>query len=351
MEIDQSTIEKAVHYLMDGKEAEAARVLRDCTLENWEIVDYWMDGSHQLDGLLLEIACPRSAYEVLTKHDHPLTISIGNAIRAVLPGGTYLKTLRPRAVSSKSSMQRQQSRLPDADVKKLVEAAEAQKAMMIAVGTGGPRIKDVNREYEDRRLPIREALAALGVEDPNPYPDLWTWYGKWSDGSLPSYQSRRRFIADLYEPLLNALRLSKTATVQPLEPTGWARVDRSMEKIGKALELGKNEEDFQSVALLCREAVISLSQVVYDPQKHPPLDGVTPSSTDGKRMLENYLAHELAGQSHEYYRKFAKSVFDLAVNLQHRRTATFQDAALCAEATRAIVNTIAILSGQRDPEK
>jgi hypothetical protein len=236
-------------------------------------------------------------------------------------------------------------------MKRLGEAVEAQKAMMIAVATGGPRIKDVNREYEDRRLQIREALAALGVEDPNPYPDLWAWYGKWSDGSLPSYQSRRRFITDLYQPILDALRLSKTAAVQPLEPTGWARVDRSMEKIGKALELAKDEEDFQSVALLCREAVISLSQAVYDPQKHPTLDGVTPSSTDAKRMLENYLAHELEGHSHEYQRKFAKSVFDLAVNLQHRRTATFHDAALCAEATRAIVNTIAILSGQRDPEK
>jgi len=236
-------------------------------------------------------------------------------------------------------------------MKKLGEAVEAQKAMMIAVATGGPRIKDVNREYEDQRLQIREALAALGVEDPNPYPDLWTWYGKWSDGSLPSYQSRRRFITDLYQPLLDVLRLSKTATVQPVEPTGWARVDRSMEKIGKALELAKNEEDFQSVAFLCREAVISLSQAVYDPQKHPTLDGVTPSSTDAKRMLENYLAHELEGQSHEYHRRFAKSVFDLAVNLQHGRTATFHDAALCAEATRAIVNTIAILSGKRDPEK
>jgi hypothetical protein len=96
MEIDQSTIENAVHYLLDGKEAEAARVLRDCTLESWEVVDYWMDGSRQLDGLLLEVACPRSAFEVLTRHDHPLTISIGKALRAVLPGGTYLKSLSAR---------------------------------------------------------------------------------------------------------------------------------------------------------------------------------------------------------------------------------------------------------------
>jgi len=349
MDIDQTTIEHAVQYLMDGNEAEAARVLRDCALENWEVVDSWIDGSRHLKGLLLEVVCPRSAYDILTTKGHPITKSIENALRAVLPSETYLKNLSPRAVSSKKVVQRQRPQLPEPDRKRLVEAIESQKALMISVATGGPRIKAVNREYEDRRLQIKESLTPLEVEDPNPYPDLWTWYGKWSDGTLPTYQSRRRYITDLYDPLLDALRLSKTSAVQPLEPTGWARVDRSMEKIGRALELSKNEEDFQSVALLCREAVISLAQAVYDPQKHGTLDGVSPSSTDAKRMLESYVAKELGDQSHEYHRKFARAVFDLAVNLQHRRTATFHDAALCAEATRAVVNTIAILSGQRDP--
>lgn len=349
MDIDQTTIQHAIQYLMDGNEAEAARVLRDCTLENWEIVDSWMDGSRHLEGLLLEVVCPRSAYDIVRTKHHPITKSIENALRAVLPSGTYLKDLSPRAVSSKKGVQRQQPQLLKSDMKKLVGSIETQKAMMIAVATGGPRIKDVNREYEDRRLQIKESLISLEVEDPNPYPDLWTWYGKWSDGTLPSYQSRRRYISDLYEPLLAALRLSKTSAIQPLEPTGWARVDRSMEKIVRALELSKNEEDFQSVALLCREAAISLAQAVYDPGKHGTLDGVSPSSTDAKRMLESYIAKELGDQSHEYHRKFARAVVELAVNLQHRRTATFRDAALCAEATRAIVNSIAILSGQRDP--
>jgi hypothetical protein len=94
---------------------------------------------------------------------------------------------------------------------------------------------------------------------------------------------------------------------------------------------------------------LTRSEAVYDPRKHGTLDGVSPSSTDAKRMLESYIAKELGDQSHEYHRKFARAVVELAVNLQHRRTATFRDAALCAEATRAIVNSIAILSGQRDP--
>lgn len=76
-----------------------------------------------------------------------------------------------------------------------------------------------------------------------------------------------------------------------------------------------------------------------------------PSPTDAKRMLENFLAEALKGDSHDYQRKFARAAFDLAVNLQHRRTAAFRDAALCAEATRSVINVIALISGRRDPEE
>lgn len=66
-------------------------------------------------------------------------------------------------------------------------------------------------------------------------------------------------------------------------------------------------------------------------------------------MLEAYISSELAGGSNEELRKHARAAFDLANALQHRRTATFRDAALCAEATTSIVNLIAIVSGKRDP--
>jgi endonuclease YncB( thermonuclease family) len=46
----------------------------------------------------------------------------------------------------------------------------------------------------------------LGV-DPNPYSDLWAWYGNWSDGSLPSYPSRRRYTPDLYGRILGEVFL------------------------------------------------------------------------------------------------------------------------------------------------
>ena len=235
-------------------------------------------------------------------------------------------------------------------VKELIKEIKLQKGLMISVATGGPRIQQVNEEYKDRRLSIMSTLQETGIEDPNPFGDLWNWYGKWSDGSLPTYQSRRSYITELFQPLLDSLALlAQRKSIEHVDPTGWTRVDRNIEKIIQALETATNEEDFQAVGLLCREAIISLAQAVYDPESHQSLDGVNPSETDAKRMLESYIAAELAGGSNEELRRYSKNTYKLAVVLQHKRNASFREAALCVEATRSIINIIAVISGQRDP--
>jgi hypothetical protein len=235
-------------------------------------------------------------------------------------------------------------------VNELIKEIELQKGLMISVATGGPRIQNVNEEYKNRRLLIMSTLQAIGIEDPNPFGDLWDWYGKWSDGSLPTYQSRRSYIASFFQPLINRfMLLAQRKSIVTVKPTGWTRVDRNIEKIIQSLGTAINEEDFQAVGLLCREAIISLAQAVYDPESHQSLDGIDPSETDAKRMLESYIATELAGGSNEELRRYSKNAYKLAVVLQHKRNACFREAALCVEATRSIINIIAVVSGQRDP--
>jgi hypothetical protein len=238
----------------------------------------------------------------------------------------------------------------DNPIKELLTQIDLQKSLMISVSTGGSRIQTVNDEYKERKREIAFALNELHVEDPNSYSDLWGWYGKWSDGSLPTYQSRREYINILYKPLIDVLssRLRKDVIEPLIEFTGWERVDRNVDKIASQLAKANNEEDFQSIGLLCREALISVAQAVYDPRDNPSLDGVEISETDAKRMLEAYLAANLKGSTNEIHRKFAKTAYQLAVGLQHKRTANFRDAALCAEATRSTINAVAIISGQRD---
>lgn len=229
----------------------------------------------------------------------------------------------------------------------LLQAVEYLRNTMMAVATGGPRINDVNDEFQRTYAIVAAALARRRIENPLPYGNLWDWYGRWTSGDMPTYQSRREFVAEIFSPLINRIR---TGRVDEFEPTGWARVDRTVGELRDRLASVTTEEQFQAVGLLCREALISVAQAVFIPERHPPLDGVTPSQTDAKRMLEAYIAVELGGGTHEEARRHCRSALDLAVGLQHRRTATFRDAAMCVEATTSVINIVAIVSGRRDPE-
>jgi hypothetical protein len=219
-----------------------------------------------------------------------------------------------------------------------------ERNVLVAVGTGGPRINEVEDYYRARRARIADALTRLGVDDPNPFPSLWDWYKHYSS-TFPSYSERRTYIAGLYRELIRNLSIRPSANPPPREPTGWERVDRSVSKARYQLSQARKEEDFQAVGLLCREAIISVAQAVFKPSEHHPLDGVTPSETDAKRLLEGFFNAELAGDVFEATRKHAKAALDLAVALQHKRTADFRFAALCLEATSSVIAIVSIVSG------
>jgi hypothetical protein len=144
-------------------------------------------------------------------------------------------------------------------------------------------------------------------------------------------------------PLFSARKIGKTIEIIE-EPSGWEKVDRQIEQMKSHLMSASKEEDFQTVGLIAREALISLAQAVYDPAIHGSCDGVTPSETDAKRMLESYLETKLSGQSNEESRSYAKTAVKLANALQHHRIADYKMAALCAEATKSCVNIVTILS-------
>lgn len=218
---------------------------------------------------------------------------------------------------------------------------------MISVATGGLRIQDVQYEFIRRFDAVNVELSSRSIENSLPYRDLWQWHGHWSGTeSLKNYRSRREYVATLFSPLI---KLVQAGPAVAYEATGWNRVDRTANELRNRLASAENEEQFQAVGLLCREMLISLGQAVFRPEDHPTIDGVKASLTDAKRMLEAYVASTLVGSANEYVRKHARAAIDLALHLQHKRTATFRDAAFCVEATISATNLIAIMSGRRDP--
>jgi hypothetical protein len=231
------------------------------------------------------------------------------------------------------------------DDAELLSKLDLLRATMISVSTGGSRIDEVNSDFQETFRQVGAALDQRRIENTLPYNDLWQWYGKWSS-ELSGWASRRAYVANLFAPLISKVR---SHNVIEAEPTGWKRVDRTLIDARENLMRAKNEEHFQTIGLLCREALITLAQEVFDPAKHPTEQGLKVSDTDFKRLIEAYIAVEMRGGAAEELRKHSRTALDLALRLQHQRTAAFRDAAICIEATSAVVNIIAIVSGRRDP--
>ncbi|MCC5822342.1 MAG: hypothetical protein LAT64_06375 [Phycisphaerales bacterium] len=221
------------------------------------------------------------------------------------------------------------------DIKVLKELIGQQKHLMISVSTGGPKIEAVQAEYAQRRSRIAELLRDFGLDDPNPFSDLWQWYAKWST-DIPKWAPRRKYIADLYQPLLDALDSLENSDISLPPATGWERVDRILAPMPAMIAQGRNEEDFQAVGHKCREAIISAAQYVYQNSMAIHLE-TTPSSTDSKRMLDAFLTDSLPGESRKLSRRICNSAVDLANELTHRRSATQFDAKLCYESTKSVV--------------
>ena len=220
------------------------------------------------------------------------------------------------------------------------------KDLLISVSTGGQRIQDVNTEFEQDANVLDAELVLRRIKNPLVFTDLWVWHGVWSSGKMPTYASRRVHINGIFEQLLKQI---KNPNLDGHERTGWERVDRNADELRKRFTEAQTEEQYQAVGLLCREAVISTAQAVFDAELHPTVDGIKASDTDAKRMLEAYIPVALTGSANDFLRKHARASLDLAVHLQHRRTATFREAALCVEATNSVINIIAIVAGLRDP--
>jgi hypothetical protein len=216
------------------------------------------------------------------------------------------------------------------------------REMMVSVATGGDRIQDVDDYYRARESRIRRTVPSE-ADYQNPHEDLWAWYKHWST-NLPRYQERRQYVRSLFGPAITFISSRPRTPFPPREPTGWDRVDRVLSKAREHLEISTAEEEFQAIGLFCREAIISLAQAVYDPNVHQTLDGVPPSETDAKRMLEATIAHVFPGESNKEVRAHARASLALTLNLQHRRTATRQLAALCVEATASTAAVISIIA-------
>ncbi len=126
---------------------------------------------------------------------------------------------------------------------------------------------------------------------------------------------------------------------ESMEPTGWERVDRTIEEMRNRLKVADTEEKYQAIGMLGRETLITIAQQVFDKDLHPSTDGTDIGSTDSKRMLDAYLSLELKGESEKVV-KLAKAAVDMSNQLTHDRNATKRAAGICIIAVSMIASLI-----------
>lgn len=223
---------------------------------------------------------------------------------------------------------------------------ETIRNIMVSVATGGNRIQQEEVRYQQLQTQVTSKLKKLNIPYSNTYSSLWDWYGKWR-ADFPTYQERRQYIKDLFMPTINFLddATPNNEMITFVELDDWDRIKRTVSKIQRDSTTACNEEDYQSIGLLCREVIISLAQVVYSPTLHGSIDdnGVEIGKTDSVRMIGNYIQFKLSGKENEELRAYAKNTNKLANLLTHKRNATKKDVLLAVSSTIALINFIGII--------
>lgn len=157
---------------------------------------------------------------------------------------------------------------------------------------------------------------------------------------LPLFENNAK-VADLRKLLFE--RYSSFSVIPIIEksiaPTGWERVDRSIEEMNNRLKVADTEEKYQAIGMLGRETLISIAQQVFIKEKHPAVDGTDISPTDSKRMFDAYISVEL-NQESEKVVKFVKAAVDMSNQLTHDRNATKRVAGICVLAVSSVANLI-----------
>jgi hypothetical protein len=228
------------------------------------------------------------------------------------------------------------------EIHELKELIEEQRSLMNAVAVGAKQIEDVQQEYKSRRKTIATELRRLGLDDPNPFADLWDWYHHWKE-NFPTWAERRAYVSSIYRDIEDALdNLADRRLGSGLHKaaTGWRLVDTQLAQLRERYATARTEADYQAVGLLCRDILISLGDAAYDHTRHGGGKGKEPSSAMEK--LEKVVAVEAAGGPNKQLRQMLRATMELANNVQHDRTGTLDKAAIAAEATVAAVTLVRI---------
>lgn len=118
----------------------------------------------------------------------------------------------------------------------------------------------------------------------------------------------------------------------------WRRLQQAMD----AMDSAKEAEDYQSVGIKCREALIALGRQYVDADwMHE--QATPPKASDAKAWLALYAEALIPSRRpRAYLKSLSEKAWDLAVWLQHYTDARDWDAELVLDATASVINTLTL---------
>jgi hypothetical protein len=249
------------------------------------------------------------------------------------------------------AIRRGTSTIPDLEAaERLVDQVGA---LMVSVSTGGPRIEDVQASYKREYRALAAVLKRLGIRNPNSMDDLWRWHGRWSDGTLQTYASRRAFVAEMYAPVRDTLE-AKGETVRHVATgtgdalTGWAEVDSKIGTLRRRMSEAETADDFKAVGLQCVALLEALGRAAFVPSRHLPTGEAEPHPNDARNRVGFFLRAVATGDRFEEVRPIIRAAWRQAQAVKHRDNPNRTDAGISADASALLVAIVRRLADEEE---
>ncbi|MFF2633833.1 hypothetical protein ACFVR6_13205 [Microbacterium sp. NPDC058021] len=230
---------------------------------------------------------------------------------------------------------------PVVDIDTLRGLLQAQANTILAVGTGGERIQNVDAIWQRDTRTLNANFRRLGLQPPFPWNGLWDWYGYYSQ-NLASYQERRAYIRDLTHAALE--QLDQVEARGGIHDPGadddtptWENLNGRISGLIEEYSTARDRDGWQDVGRRSREILIDFGKLIADPAIVPARQGA-PKAGDAKAWFDLFLAKYALGPDKAELRATMRAVWDLAQKVTHGDIADV-DAFAAAQATVLVVRT------------
>lgn len=230
---------------------------------------------------------------------------------------------------------------PAVDLETLRALLQSQANTIVAVGTGGVRIQNVDAQWQSDTRTLNANFQRLGLKPPFPWVGLWDWYGFYS-ANLGTYHERRTHIRELTQAALAQLDLVEARggihdpAADDDTPT-WESLNGRISGLIEEYSTARGRDGWQDVGRRSREILIDFGKLIADPNIVPEGKDA-PKGADAKAWFDLFLTTYAQGRDKAELRSTMRAVWDLSQKVTHGDIADV-DAFAAAQATVLVVRT------------